>query len=67
MSLIQTHRNQDHLVGADVMTGPHWHMDGEIWDTYISVFDEAAFGCAVARILGGGGNITLAWSWNFDR
>ncbi|CAM9678275.1 unnamed protein product, partial [Sphacelaria rigidula] len=57
LSLVRDHRKQDQLVAADVTMGPHWHMDGEQWDKYLSVFDEAAFRCAVGRIAGGGGSI----------
>ncbi|CAM9477450.1 unnamed protein product [Sphacelaria rigidula] len=57
LSLMHAHRRQGGLVAADITTGLSWHRDGEQWERFLSVFDDAAFRCAVARIAGEGGHI----------
>ncbi|CAM9985360.1 unnamed protein product [Sphacelaria rigidula] len=57
LSLVHAHRRQGNLVAADITTGPSWHRDGQQWERFLSVFDDAAFRCAVARIAGEGGHI----------
>ncbi|CAM9907387.1 unnamed protein product [Sphacelaria rigidula] len=57
LSLMHAHRRQGDLVAADITTGPSWHRDGQRWERFLSVFDDAAFRCAVARIAGEGGHI----------
>ncbi|CAN0017045.1 unnamed protein product [Sphacelaria rigidula] len=52
LSLMHAHRRQGDLVAADITTGPSWHRDGQRWERFLSVFHDAAFRCAVARIAG---------------
>ena len=57
MSLMRDHRRKGDLLARDITTGPDWHRDGEQWQGFLSIFDDALFRCAVARIAGKDGDI----------
>lgn len=44
-------------MAAGITIGPLWHKEGERLDRYFFVVDDAACRCAVARIVGKGGDI----------
>ena len=59
MLLLCDRRQKGDRLAKDITTGDHWHSDGEQWQGFVSVFDDAVFPCAVARIAGEGGDIEL--------
>lgn len=67
LSLMHAHCRQGELVVTDITEEALWHRDGERWKRYLSVFDDAAFRCAEARIEGEGGQRTRARRLNSDR